>query len=220
MRKPLALAMLLTSFCLAACSQGKNDAELHDPYEGVNRKFHAFNAGLDRRVIKPATSGFGAKDDETAGEGSGVGAALMQGAGNFGANLSLPGKVVNHLLQAKPDPAIRNTFRFLVNSTLGFGGLLDPAGADFALPEIDTDFGETLAVWGVPEGAYLELPLLGPSTERDAVGKVVDVALDPLRQRLNRDEYLISLGARAASKVSQRARFQRYRRFRSPWKCG
>ncbi|MFB9221411.1 VacJ family lipoprotein [Paracoccus cavernae] len=193
---------------LSACSGAPGPDAINDPYEGMNRRFHAFNAGLDSNVVKPVTSGFGSeKPAKSPDDKPGIGSLALQGVGNFGSNLSLPGKVVNHLLQGKPEPAIKNTFRFFVNTTLGLGGFLDPATADFALPENDTDFGETLAVWGVPEGAYLELPLIGPSTERDAFGKMVDLGIDPMRQWLNRDEYLIDLGARAASKVGQRARF-------------
>ena len=92
-------------------------------------------------------------------------------------------------------------------SSLGLGGFLDPATADFALPELDTDFGQTLAVWGVGEGAYLELPVLGPSTLRDTAGRLVDLVIDPMLAVLNRDEYLIGLGMRAVSKAGDRARF-------------
>jgi len=69
--------------------------------------------------------------------------------------------------------------RFVINTTIGIGGLFDPAGA-IGLTEETTDFGETLAVWGVPEGAFVELPVFGPSTERDAVGTFVDLIFDPL----------------------------------------
>ena len=126
----------------------------------------------------------------------------------MGSNLSLPGKVVNSLLQGRPGPATRNFFRFAVNSTLGIGGMFDPAGSDFGLPEEDTDFGETLAVWGVPEGAYVELPVLGPSTQRDAVGKVVDLAIDPLWSILQTDrQRALAFGLRAGAKAGDRARF-------------
>ena len=128
--------------------------------------------------------------------------------GNFGSNLSLPGKVVNSLLQGRPEPAVKNTFRFALNTTLGLGGLFDPAGADFALPEIDTDFGETLHVWGVPSGAYLELPVLGPSTERDLAGKIVDfVLIDPLDSVLSDEQKLAGRAGRIISKAGERARF-------------
>ncbi|MBD9526278.1 VacJ family lipoprotein [Paracoccus sp. PAR01] len=187
---------------LAACSGNPGAEGINDPYEPMNRQVHAFNRGLDANVIKPATSGM-----SSGGDKPGVGSYALQGIGNFGSNLAQPGKALNHVLQGRAEPAVKTTFRFLVNSTLGLAGFLDPATADFALPEQDTDFGQTLAVWGVPEGAYLELPLLGPSTERDTVGRVVDLVIDPMHAVLNLDEWLIGLGARAVSKAGERARF-------------
>lgn len=167
----------------------------------MNRRAHAFNKGLDARVVKPLTSGM------SKGEGSGIGSHAIGGIGNFGSNLAQPGKAVNHLLQGRPEPAVRTGFRFLVNSTLGLAGFLDPAGADFALPEQDTDFGQTLAVWGLGEGPYLELPLMGPSTLRDTAGRLVDLVIDPMHGPLNRDQWLIGLGARVVSKAGERGRF-------------
>ena len=89
--------------------------------------------------------------------------------------------VVNGILQGDIDSAATNTFRFLINSSIGVLGLFDPATA-IGLPEDTTDFGATLAVWGVPEGAYLGTAGAGSSTERDAAGRIVDFALDPLRR--------------------------------------
>lgn len=200
--KPGALGVFLI---LSACASAP-PGEIADPYEPMNRQVHAFNKGLDARVVRPIS--------RTAGKGGDTAPAADKGAGpvelvgNFGSNLALPGKVVNHLLQGRPEPAVRNTFRFLVNSTLGFAGFLDPATTDFALPEIDTDFGETLHVWGVPSGAYLELPLLGPSTERDLAGKIVDLVLiNPLDGVVSDDVRLAGFGARVVSKAGDRARF-------------
>ena len=184
---------------VSACSAPRDDSGINDPYEPFNRKVHEFNRGVDAKLVKPLGSGMSGSD--------GAGSHAVAAVGNFGANLALPGTAVNHLLQGKPAPALRMTFRFLVNSTLGFAGFLDPAGKDFALPEEETDFGQTLASWGVGEGAYLELPLIGPSTERDAVGRVVDLVFDPMHNWLNRDQYLIGMGARVASKAGERGRF-------------
>ncbi|MFT4014899.1 MAG: VacJ family lipoprotein [Paracoccus sp. (in: a-proteobacteria)] len=195
----LALAML--SGCAARTDPGAVD----DPWEPMNRRVHVFNRAIDSHLAKPVGARLG--KGEGAGSTPGLGAFAVRGVGNFGANLAQPGKAVNHLLQGRPGPAVRTGFRFLVNSTLGLAGFLDPATADFALPEQDTDFGQTLAVWGVGEGPYLELPLIGPSTLRDATGRVVDLAVDPLHAVLNRDEYLIGLGARLVSKAGERARF-------------
>ena len=197
----LAIAALAT---LAACSAGPAVEGVNDPYEPMNRQVHAFNRGLDARVVKPLTSGMASKQP---GKSRGVGSYALEGIGNFGSNLAQPGKALNHLLQGRVEPAVKTGFRFAVNTTLGLAGFLDPATADFALPEQDTDFGQTLAVWGVPEGAYLELPLLGPSTTRDAAGRVVDLVIDPMHEVLTLDQWLIGLGARAVSKAGERARF-------------
>lgn len=196
--------MLAVVLGLAACQSAPGADGINDPFEPANRKAHAFNVGLDQHVVKPLSRAL--KDDQP-GAPAGIGGHLVAGVGNFGSNLAQPGKAVNHLLQGRPQPAIKTTFRFLVNSTLGLGGFLDPATADFALPEQDTDFGQTLAVWGLGEGPYLELPLLGPSTLRDTTGRVVDLVIDPMHSVLNRDQYLIGLGARVVGKASERARF-------------
>ncbi|WP_299906040.1 VacJ family lipoprotein [uncultured Paracoccus sp.] len=203
-----AATRLAATLLIAGCAaQAPSDPEaVNDPFEAANRRVHAFNKGVDTTLIRPLTGG---KEDEAvaggaAGEADG---GAMDVLGNVGANLSLPGKVLNQILQGRPGPALKSTARFAVNSTLGLGGLHDPAGREFALTEVDTDFGETLHVWGVPEGAYLELPVLGPSTMRDATGKVVDLVIDPWDVWLDEDEYWASFAIRAASKAGERARF-------------
>lgn len=209
-------AAILLFLTLSACASAPPGG-VNDPYEPFNRRVHAFNKGLDATVLRPlarraggnaptapaATTAGGA----TAGGSNAAPPGPIEMIGNVSANLSLPGKVVNSLLQGRPEPAVRNTFRFLVNTTVGLGGVLDPAGADFALPEIDTDFGETLHVWGVPEGAYLELPVLGPSTERDLAGMIVNTVIDPVDNWLNRDQRTAKLAARVASKAGDRTQF-------------
>lgn len=169
----------------------------------MNRHIHNFNKGLDSHVIGPTADLV--KGDDGAPKDGQPGLADM--VINIGANLSLPGKVVNSLLQGRPDPAAQNLLRFAVNSTVGIGGLMDPAGFHMGLTEVDTDFGQTMAVWGVPEGAYVELPVLGPSTQRDTVGKAVDLVIDPWRFALDTPEWLGTIGLRAASKAGERARF-------------
>lgn len=200
------LVPVVLALGLAGCAAAP-PGEIADPYEPMNRRVHAFNKALDANLVRPAArlvKGDGASRPPVEGQPPGV----LQMVGNFGSNLSLPGKVVNSLLQGRPEPAVKNGFRFAVNTTLGLGGLFDPAGSDFALPEIDTDFGETLHVWGVPAGAYLELPLLGPSTERDLAGKIVDFALiDPLDNVLTDDQKLAGTAARVVSKAGERAQF-------------
>ena len=200
---------LILTVALAGCASSPvmvDGIAVSDPFEAQNRRVHAFNKGLDARVIGPI-AGLGGS-----GRGDGPVTAGQPGAMdlviNIGSNLSLPGKIANSLLQGRPGPAVKNLFRFAVNSTLGIAGMFDPAGRDFGLPETDTDFGETLAVWGVPEGAYLELPVLGPSTQRDAVGKAVDLFIDPLWHLLDSDrQRAVALGLRIGSKAGDRARF-------------
>ncbi|WP_210529218.1 MlaA family lipoprotein [Rubellimicrobium arenae] len=162
------LAQLLVLPILAGCTAAPPPTGINDPYEGFNRQVHALNKSMDRAVLRPL-----GRAAATAPEGS------LQPVVNFSNNAGLPGAVVNNLLQGDLGGAGTNTLRFVVNTTVGVLGLLDPAGA-IGLKEAETDFGETLAVWGVPEGAYLELPAFGPSTERDAAGRVVDFVLDPL----------------------------------------
>lgn len=165
--KYVGTALCLTAL-LGACSPAPIGGSINDPYEATNRAIHGFNKQLDMSILRPAGQVAAAIPVEYTSRVS-----------NFADNVGLPGMVANGLLQGDIGGASTNTMRFLLNTTVGIGGLFDPAGA-IGLTEDSTDFGETLAVWGVPEGAYLELPILGPSTERDAAGEIVDIVLDPL----------------------------------------
>lgn len=138
---------------------------IYDPNEPRNRKVHAFNQKL-------------------LGRGNGTYAKVVPEefqdvVHNVSVNLSMPQVAVNSLLQGDLRGTGLATYRFAVNSVLGVGGMYDAASA-FKVDKHDTDFGETLHVWGVSEGKYQELPLLGPSTQRDTVGRVVDMFTDPL----------------------------------------
>lgn len=194
----LSLFAALTLF-VAGCTQPGPDhvpGDVFDPHETVNRQNHEINRALDKNLLRPAGVGYTkiVPDD------------LENSIGNFSSNLGLPGTVVNNLLQGNIEGAFRNSVRFVVNTTLGIGGLFDAAG-DFGIEEIDGDFGQTLYVWGVPEGAYVELPGLGPSTERAAAGKVVDLFTNPLSYVLPSPEKYIGTGAGVASKVGDRGRY-------------
>lgn len=194
-----AATSLALLFALGACATPGPDG-IADPYEPLNRQVHAFNRGLDAAVVRPLTRAINRDDDATAPQ-----EGPQTVIGRVARNLLLPGKVLNHLLQGRPGDAAQNGARFVVNTTLGLGGMHDPAGRDFALPEVDTDFGETLHVWGVPEGAYLELPILGPSTERDFVGRIVDWVIDPMDSWLNTDQRLAARAINLVSKAGERA---------------
>lgn len=179
---------------LGACSTGVPDENgVFDPYESANRQVHAFNRGLDSVILRPSSSVYGSVIPEPA----------RDAVSNFSGNLDLPRVVLNDVLQFKLDDAVHNTFRFAVNSTFGIGGLFDPA-SDMGLTERDSDFGETLHVWGAGEGAYVELPAFGPSTERDAIGKAVDFVINPTRFVLDPPESHVATGATVAKLVGDR----------------
>lgn len=179
---------------LTACAAPVPPA-VNDPNEANNREVHAFNRSIDSAVLKPLTAG-------RTGEPGLVG----QGIGNFANNLDLPGSVVNNLLQFRLGQATENTLRFGINTVLGIGGLFDPATA-LGVEGRESDFGETLHVWGAPEGAYVELPFLGPSTDRDTFGMVVDYALNPLRFAIPKPERYVATAAQLASRLGDRGRY-------------
>lgn len=164
------IASLLLVVFLGACATGEvpEGQLVADPYESVNRDIHAFNKGLDRAVVSPAAKAY---DFVTPA----LGKVLIA---NALSHLTLPGVFANHLLQADFDDAGATLARFTLNTVLGAGGFLDPA-TEFGATYRETDFGLTLAEWGVDTGAYIELPLFGPSTARDAFGRVVDTAFKP-----------------------------------------
>ena len=188
MTKPLFLAAFIG---LISCSVAPEGVSVHDPYEDRNRQVHAFNKSL-------AGALGGSDDTETSGPR--IPADIAVHVVNVADNVALPGKVLNGVLQGNLASASTNSVRFLINTIFGVVGIWDPADA-IGLTEIDTDFGQTLTVWGEPEGAYLELPLIGPSTERDAAGDVVDVLIDPLGQFLTSDQQVAATASTFAGRV-------------------
>lgn len=166
-------AALLLLAALAGCAPSKGPGVINDPYEAQNRANHETNVALDSHLIRPASQVYGKI----------LPPPVRAGVSNFAGNLSLPGYVMNDLLQAKIADAGQNTLRFAFNTIFGIGGIFDPAGA-LGVHAKRNDFGETLAVWGVREGAYLEVVALGPTTERDLAGTVVDTIVDPVNALL------------------------------------
>ena len=136
-----------------------------DPWEGMNRGTFWFNERVDRAVLEPVATGWDWLLPER----------VQSSVENFFDNLFLPIVFVNDLLQAKPVAAAQDVGRFAVNTTVGVAGLFDPASR-FGIPDNDEDFGQTFGRWGCPPGPYLVLPLLGPSSLRDAPGGVLDRA--------------------------------------------
>src|SRR5262245_38832195 len=144
-----------------------------DPLEPMNRKVQKFNDALDRAILKPVARGYVKV----------VPAIVRKGIGNVLSNLALTTTIVNDFLQLKLADTAADIGRFTLNSTLGLAGLLDPA-TDAGIPKNDEDFGQTLGRWGVKSGPYLVLPLVGPSTLRDAPSLLADSQTD-LRVQLD-----------------------------------
>lgn len=191
---------MILAVVLAACSAPGPDhppGTPFDPHEQRNRKVHAFNKRLDRAVLRPVSLGYAAvvpDDIETA-------------VGRFAFNLSLPQGIVNSILQGNMKGATEDTYRFVVNTTLGLGGLFDPA-TELGMPEAtEADFGQTLYVWGVRQGAYVESPIFGPSTERASAGRMVDLFTNPLSYFIDTPERYWGTAANVSAGLSQRARF-------------
>lgn len=141
----------------------------NDPYEPANRVFYAVNTGLDTVILRPLAVAYHYA----------VPGVVRRPVGNLIANLGNPVIFANDVFQGRPRQAGVTVGRLLINTTVGVGGLFDVAKG-WGLPAHDNDFGITLALWGVPSGPFLFLPVLGPSNPRDAVGYGVDVALDPI----------------------------------------
>ena len=154
----------LLVLCCAALAGCAGQATLtdpeRDPWEGYNRKMHAFNEGFDRAIFRPVAKGY----DVIMPDGP------QRGVRNFFRNLGYPVTLLNSLLQGKVEYALTATGRFMINSTIGLLGFFDVA-TKAGIPYYDEDFGQTLAVWGWKDSRYLVMPLFGPYTARDLLGR-------------------------------------------------
>jgi phospholipid-binding lipoprotein MlaA len=139
-----------------------------DPLERMNRGTHRFNDAIDRALLRPVAVAY--RDNVPEG--------VRGSVSNFLRNLSYPTTIVNNLLQLKLKETLSDVGRLALNTTIGIGGLFDPASR-FGIPSNDEDFGQTLGRWGVPAGPYVVLPFLGPSSARDAPSVAVDTRTDP-----------------------------------------
>jgi phospholipid-binding lipoprotein MlaA len=144
--------------------------EEYDPWEKFNEKTFEFNRSLDKYVLKPVATGY----DKVMPD------RLQNMISNGFDNIRFVPRFVNSVLQLKWNGAGRELGRFLINSTIGIGGLFDMAKQEFGIEKSREDFGQTLGVWGASAGPYLILPLLPPLTVRDAIGFAVDGAMNPL----------------------------------------
>jgi len=168
-----------------------------DPLEGFNRAMHSFNEVVDNIVLGPVAKIYKAVLPQYA----------QNRVYNFLDNVEAPVVFINSLLQGDPQNLFVTFWRFVFNTTLGVGGIFDIA-TELGVPQrSDEDFGQTLGVWGVGQGAYLELPIIGPSSLRDAPGRVIDIFLNPFTYALEPAES-VAIGVTRA--VDTRARLDRY----------
>lgn len=186
-----ALAGLLL---LGACASAPEPGSLSfDPFEAHNRPVHEANKDLDREVYGPVARAYGRT----------VPQPVRRGVTNLRNHWRLPGQVVQYALQGDLRRVGGQSARFAINTVFGLGGLVDPA-AEMGLPYRETNFDETFYVWGLPEGGYLELPFLGPGTQRDWTGWALDQLLDPMYYVLPTAATNVLLGLSVADVVNER----------------
>lgn len=166
-RRQAAAATLAAALLLGGCAT-TGPATPGDPWEGFNRKVFAFNEAVDEAVLRPVAETY--RDT--------VPQLVRTGVSNFLGNIGDVWSAANHFLQGKAQTGLEQTMRFLTNTLFGLGGLLDPA-SEMGLKRHSEDFGQTLGRWGFGPGPYLVLPLLGPSSVRDGIGRVPDMAASP-----------------------------------------
>ena len=154
----LAACLMLLTAC--AGTQSRNTDPVRDPWEGYNRKIHAFNMGVDKAVLRPIARGYDRITPDP----------IQRGIGNFFRNLNYPVTGLNQLFQGKFSEFGESTERFLANTIFGLLGFVDIA-SKAGLPQHDEDFGQTMAVWGWEDSRYFILPFLGPRTVRDTLGR-------------------------------------------------
>ena len=189
LRLPL---LLLVALLASGCATTPGRTTNNDPWQGFNRKMDKFNDTIDRAALKPVAKTYNKITPRP----------VRASVSNFFANLQYPTTFINQFLQGKFVLGLRDSGRFLINSTLGLAGLFDVA-SKMNLPANDEDFGQTLAVWGVPAGPYLVLPLFGPSNLRDGPSRLPDEYTSGLRYLDISQE--AKWGLRAVNVVSDRA---------------
>jgi len=162
-------ALLVTAILSCGACASSATRTRGDPIEPANRSIYKFNDAIDRGVLKPTAKAY---DKHSPGW-------LKTGIGNFFENLTYPGTIVNQLLQGKVKAAGQDTARFVINLTLGWGGVLDVA-SNAKLPHHDEDLGQTLGLWGVPPGPYVMMPFFGPASLRDLPSAIMDRFIEPL----------------------------------------
>lgn len=189
MRIRLWIGLLLTSLSLPLAAE--EESGTYDPFEPLNRKIFVFNEGLDEYILEPVARGYRNVTPDP----------VERGVSNFISNLVDFNNIVNSILQGRVGDAIHSTGRFLANTTIGLGGLFDVA-SQMGVEQRSADFGQTLATWGVGQGPFLMVPVLGPRTLRSGVGTGVDVYISLPYQS---DDSYISWGYTVVEAIDLRA---------------
>jgi phospholipid-binding lipoprotein MlaA len=169
------------SLALTGCATSNAKRDPRDPLEPINRATYRFNDAFDRALLKPAAKGYKRVTPRF----------VRTGVTNFFDNLEQPTVILSDLLQAKFGPALSDTGRFVLNTTIGIGGLLDPASAA-GLERHDEDLGQAFGKWGISAGPYLVVPFFGFTTLRDGIGSIGEVYMDPVHY-VERDAWRYSL---------------------------
>ena len=199
------LLFSLLVFCslILSADQCKAAEDVNDPFESVNRNIFKLNNTLDDYLFKPAAKGWRKIPD-----------IPRKPLSNLASTAKTPISLANAVLQLNKQSIGNIIGRFLINMTFGLGGMFDIAGTDSFgnVPEVEEDFGQTLAVWGVPDGPYVMLPIFGPSSVRDAVGLGVDTVTNPLSfaYRMNNIGLEARLSGPAVRGVATREKYLDY----------
>lgn len=188
----LSRLLVATAVLLAVAGCASNDAAKNngDPFENINRKIYTFNDTLDKHFVEPVAKKYAEYTPNP----------IRSGITNFFDNTGYLNTIANDLLQGKMVQTAQDSGRFVVNSTIGIGGLFDPA-TSMGLKQHNEDLGQTFGKWGAKEGAYLMIPLMGPSSLRDAAAPVMDMFLNPLTYFAS----VVTIPAGVVSAVNTRA---------------
>lgn len=166
--RPLVLALLTLVVLLGTgCVSVPGEPDPNDPWEPFNRSMYDFNDGIDKNIVAPVADAYLKLPD-----------GGRRAVHNFFANLGYPTTIINQFLQGKFERGLEDTMRFIFNTTFGLLGFIDIAGPT-GLARHEEDFGQTFAVWGVPQGNFLTLPVLGPQTVRSATARPLDFITKP-----------------------------------------
>jgi len=191
------LPALLAGFLAACASQraAEGPQNLNDPFESVNRTMFTVSLAVDKMAVRPVAYGYRYL----------VPPPIRNGLRNVLNNLNSPVILANDLLQGEMDRAGTTLVRAGINSTIGVGGLIEVA-EDMGYPRHSEDFGQTLGTYGVNEGPYIFLPLIGPGNPRDIIGRVGDFFFDPLSYVQWGDEYYVPIAQVALDTIDLRER--------------